>query len=127
MRIAETFECKIIDEYGMAFPKAIAVILDGHIFQDTGFHAEDIGSEFVFSDSVGGITYEVMYYYGAEYVGKFKSRPLKIKDGEGFTTAIPVDMEHPESVRVQASDISRNEKIINLTRLDLLRRFKEES
>ena len=115
MKIAETVRCKIIDEYGMVFPDAVAVILDGHIYNNTGFHAEDIGSEFVFSDTVDGITYEVMYFYGEEYVGKYKSRPLKIKDGDGFTTAIPVDMTHPESEQVQDSDMSRNDKIIHLT------------
>lgn len=126
MKIAETFECPIIDEYGGSYPNAIVAILDGHEYSNRGFHADDIGSELVFESSIDGVSYEVMYYYGEDFVGKYRSRPLKIKSDEGFTTSIPVDMEHVESEQIQHRAIDPDEKIIQLIKADLIRRFTPE-
>ena len=102
MKIAETFECKIVDEYGHVFDDAIATILDGHEFLNRGFSAEAPGSAFVFKTETDGVAYRVMYWYNKESVGKFKARPLLIADGGGFTDIIKADMIHAEAKEIMA-------------------------
>jgi hypothetical protein len=128
MTIAETFQCKIIDEYGGEYPEAIVAILDGHEYLNRSFNADAPGSEFVFKTRTDGVSYMVMYCYKRENVGKFKWRPLRIADGDGFTNVIKVDMEHPEAVelleRPNIRGINQDDSTLHLIKSDLIRMFK---
>ena len=46
MKIADTFQCKIVDEYGMTYPHAVAAILDAHEYSNFGIHADAVGDEY---------------------------------------------------------------------------------
>lgn len=123
MKIAETFECKIVDEYGGVYPNAVVVILDGHEYLNRGLHADAPGSPFSFKTNTEGASYEVMYWYKRENMGKFKSRPLRILDGDGFTDAIAVDMEHAEAVEIMSRTGDHEDNLIRLFKSDLTRLF----
>jgi len=124
MKIAETFQCKIVDEYGGVYPNAIVAILDGHEYMNRSFTAEDAGSTYKFTTTTDGVSYMVMYWYEKDNVGKFKSRPLRIADGDGFTNVIGVDMDHPIAAEILAGNLQPDDKLIQLVKSDLSRRFR---
>ena len=121
MRIADTFQCKIVDEYGGVYPDAIATILDGHEFLNRGFSADAPGSQYVFKTETDGAAYRVMYWYNKESVGKYKSRPLLVAEGNGFTDVIKADMAHAEAKEIVAKPMSQDEKTLQLVKYDLMR------
>tara|TARA_R110002051_G_C8504477_1_gene465336 strand:+ start:159 stop:533 length:375 start_codon:yes stop_codon:yes gene_type:complete len=123
MKIAETFECQIVDEYGGVYPNAYVAILDGHEYLNRGFSAEAPGSEYVFDTTIDGASYMVMYWYTKENVGKFKSRPLRIADGAGFTNVVEVDMDHAEALEIMARPLHQDDRLLKLIKSDLIRRF----
>ena len=122
MKIADTFPCKIVDEYGGVYPDAIATILDGHEFFNRGFSAEAPGSAYAFKTEIDGAAYKVMYWYNKESVGVFKARPLLVAEGGGFTDSIKVDMVHPEAKEIMAKAMDQDDKTIHLAKFDLIRR-----
>ncbi len=122
--IVETFECKIIDEYGGVYPNAIVAILDGHEYRNRGFSADGPGSSYSFTDEIDSVSYMVMYWYEKGNIGKFKSRPLRIAEGEGFTNVIGVDMEHPIAKEILKGTMPEDNKLIQLVKSDLSRRFR---
>lgn len=123
MKIADTFECKIVDEYGGVYPNAVVAILDGHEYLNRGLHADAPGSAYSFKTSTDGASYEVMYWYKRENIGKFKARPLRVADGDGFTDVIAVDMEHAEAVEIMSRVTDRDDNLIRLFKSDLIRLF----
>jgi len=125
MKIADTFECKIVNEYGGFFPNAVVSILDGHEFLNRGLHADAPGSAYSFKTQTDGASYEVMYWYKRENIGKFKSCPLRIADGDGFTDVITVDMEHPEAIEIMGRTTDRDDNLIRLFKSDLIRKFAD--
>jgi hypothetical protein len=123
MKIADTFECKIIDEYGGVYPNAVVVILNGHEYLNRGVRADAPGAAYSFKTKTDGAAYEVMYWYKRENVGKFKSRPLRVVDGDGFTDAIPVDMAHAEAIEIMGRVGDHEDNLIRLFKSDLTRLF----
>ena len=123
MKIADTFECKIVDEYGGVYPNAVVAILDGHEYLNRGLHADAPGSAYSFETSTDGASYEVMYWYKRENIGKFKARPLRIADGDSFTDAITVDIEHPAAKEIMSRVGDHEDNLIKLFKSDLTRLF----
>ena len=124
MTIADTFQCKIIDEYGGVYPDAFVAILDGHEYLNRSFSAEAPGSNYVFKTRTDGAAYMVMYWYSKELVGKFKSRPLRVAEGDGFTNIIKADMDHGEAIEIMERPMSQDERLLHLIKSDLQRKFK---
>jgi len=125
MKIADTFECKVVNEYGGVFPDAVVSILDGHEYSNRGIHADAPGSTYSFKTQTDGATYEVMYWYKRENIGIFKACPLRIAEGEGFTDILTVDMTHPEAIEIMARTADRDENLIRLFKSDLRRKFAD--
>tara|TARA_R110000851_G_C12700476_1_gene526058 strand:- start:71 stop:442 length:372 start_codon:yes stop_codon:yes gene_type:complete len=123
MRIAETFVCKIVDEYGGVYPEAVVSILDGYEYSNRGFSAEAPGSAFVFKTATDGLSYEVMYWYDKDKVGKFKSHPLRIPEGNGFTDVIRVNMDDAEIMEIMEKSINQDDKIMQAVKSSLIRYF----
>lgn len=123
MKIAETFTCKIIDEYGGVYPEAIVSILDGHEYSNRSFSADAPGSAFTFKTGTDGLAYEVMYWYDKDKVGKFKSHPLRIPEGSGFTDIIRVDMDNAIIKEIMLKSINQDDKIMQAVKSSLLGYF----
>lgn len=127
----KTFSSKITDEYGGKYgykegepQPVVAVRAWSESSQNTG-ESETCEGYYKIDSEVEAITYKVNYWYsGTTMAEGRRSRPLLNESDDGFTDKFQVDLLHPETIDLLKSPLGHADKMLNVIKHDLVRRFK---
>ena len=125
MTQVKAIQCKITDEYGIPSNDAIAYVIDFCATSSARGKAEKVGDEFKVTNDFEGIAYSVMYWHSVETKESgYKAKLLRVDDGgDGFTDAIPVNMDRQELNAIFASSLPHDDKVARIIEEDLKRRY----
>ena len=123
MTAIKTFSCQIKNEYGGVFPGAfVAVRAWSESSQSTGA-SEDLEGEYSIDMELDAITYKVNYWYTNETrANGIRSCPLIVEGENGLTDVFEVDLDHPETEQILASEMPPVDKVLQVIKLDVIRR-----
>ena len=126
MTIATTLTTNLNDEYGGEYAEAFAFIHHWCASPMVTGIAETSEDEYDIETSLGGMTYRVNYWYSAKTKNDgMRSRPLLQEIDGKFTNVFEVDLEHEQSIQIQNSAMEQTDKILQMIRSDLNRRFPD--
>lgn len=116
---------KITDEYGVTFPTAMVVILKARFNDDWCMEAGGIDELYEEGNSIGGGTYEAMYYCTpqARALG-VPLKPLRTYEDGAFSNVLIIDTELPEIQALLSGPADRKDKAVAIVRKDLEIRFR---
>jgi len=116
---------KIIDEYGVTFPTAMLVILSVELNDSWGMKAGDIDEEYTEESSVGGGTYEAMYYCTPQARAQgVPLKPLRTYEDGAFSNVLIINADAPEIKQLLSSPAEKRDKSTAIVRKDLELRFR---
>ena len=124
MTPVKVFTCKIKDPYGGEYPQAVVAILDYAGNPVIRGKAKDAESGYEVTNTIEYVSYKVQYWYSAQTKAQgFRSQPLLIEGGDGFTDMLDVDIEREDIANVLEGNLQVEDKILHSAKLDLISRF----
>ncbi len=121
----KVFTNKIKDEYGMEFNGCLIAIRGISASSQITLRSENCTANYTIKHDVEPVVYQANYWGNATLKQQgFKSRPLKVADGDEFTDLIEVDMNNPEVERILASNADVVTKHLLIAEADIKAKYK---